>query len=274
MPAPLAGVFLKACFALAPVVAVPVVAVPVVAVPSVVLADISPVPAPSAPGDFGKPAPKKPNPKPAVEVTSPIAAPPADADPAAALVAKVQSFYERTKDFTATFDQVYRYKTMTRRLSSTGTVQVKKPGFMRWDYEQPAKKAFVVDGKSLWIHEPEENSVMVQRAFSQDSLSAAVSFLRGRGKLTDEFDASIVVRRDVGATVLLLVPKRPQPGFSKVYFGVEEATGAVVTSLVVDTQGNENRITFKDVKSNTGLAESAFKFTVPKGATVRELGVP
>jgi len=258
MTGPIGALIWKACFAFTPLVAVPVAAAPVV------VADLAP------PVLVQKPAaPAKPTPSKKADAKKKEETP---ADPAAALVAKVQAFYERTKDFTASFDQIYRYTTMTRRLSSQGTVQVKKPGLMRWDYALPTVKTFVVDGKSLWIHEPEENSVMVQRRFSQDSLSAAVSFLWGRGRLADEFDVTLVERRDVGTTVLLLVPKRPQPGFAKVYFSVAPETGAVLASLVIDTQGNENRITFKDVKTDTGLSDTAFRFEPPKGATVKEFG--
>lgn len=204
------------------------------------------------------------NPLPAVKPKLP--------EPSAAQLAdKVQAFYEDTADFSATFTQQYKYKAMARTQKSQGTVQVKKPGLMRWDYVKPHEKLFLLDGKALWIWDPSDKAVMVNRAFSSDQLSAAVTFLWGRGKLSDEFDIQRVEKPAYGQTVLELVPKTPQGGFTRLYFAVDPKTGAVVTSVVIDSQGNENRIEFSDVKTNTGLADSRFRFSVPKGATVQEL---
>jgi outer membrane lipoprotein carrier protein len=202
-------------------------------------------------------------------------APPADAEAAGRVLAeRVQKFYEKTRDFSASFEQAYKYKAMQRVQRSSGTVQVKKPGMMRWDYVQPYEKHFVLDGRSLWMHEPADNAVSVQRQFSSDALSSAVTFLWGRGRLTDEFHVTTVARPELGAAVLELVPRKPQTGFSRLFFVIDEATGAVQTSLVVDSQGNENRITFKDAATNTGLPDARFQFEVPKGVAVRELKQP
>lgn len=204
------------------------------------------------------------NPMPAVQPKAPELS-------AATLADKVQAFYEHTTDFSATFTQHYQYKAMARTQKSAGTVQVKKPGLMRWDYVEPHEKLFLLDGKSLWIWDPSDKMVMVNREFSSDQLSAAVTFLWGQGKLSDEFDITRVDKPKYGSTVLELVPRKPQGGFTRLFFTVDPATGAVVTSVVIDSQGNENRIEFSDVKTNTGLANSRFQFSVPKGATVQEL---
>lgn len=215
------------------------------------------------------PQPVRPkNPLPKVKPQLPT---PAPATGAAALADKVQAFYEHTRDFSASFTQQYKYKTMARTQKSAGTVQVKKPGLMRWDYTAPYEKLFLLDGQSLWVWDPEDNTVMVNRSFSSDQLSAAVTFLWGKGKLSDEFDIRLADEPSYGATVLELVPKKPQSGFTRLYFAVDENTGAVVTSVVIDSQGNENRITFTDVKTNAGVPSDRFTFQVPKGASVQEL---
>lgn len=214
------------------------------------------------------PQPIKPkNPLPKVKPQLPT--PPATG--AAALADKVQTFYEHTRDFSASFTQQYKYKAMARTQKSAGTVQVKKPGLMRWDYTAPYEKLFLLDGKALWVWDPEDNAVMVNRSFSSDQLSAAVTFLWGKGKLSDEFDIQQVDKPSYGETVLELVPKKPQSGFTRLYFAIDANTGAVVTSVVIDSQGNENRITFTDVKTNAGVPSDRFMFQVPKGATVQEL---
>jgi outer membrane lipoprotein carrier protein len=197
-----------------------------------------------------------------------LAAPKADA--ATKLLARVQKFYDRTKDLTADVDQRYVYTTMGRTLTASGAMQLKKPGFLRWEIVKPSPKSYVVDGKSLYLYDAEENEVLVRRDFSADGLSAAVTFLWGRGRLARDFTASLVPRPDLGEDVLQLVPKKPASGFQKLFFAVDAKTGLVKKSVVVDPEGNENTLAFSNVKTNVGLKDEAFRFVVPKGATVTE----
>ena len=187
-------------------------------------------------------------------------------DPAHVLIEKVQSFYENTEDFSATFKQSYTYKALGRKVKSSGTVSFKKPGLMRWDYETPRKKAFIMDGKDLWIWTPADNSAIRRAGFTSDGLSTSITFLWGRGKLTDEFDIELT-RVDV----LKLTPKKPQSGFKRIIFKVDVETGRVIRSTVVDPAGNKNQMTFENVRLNTGLKPENFAFTPPKGADISEL---
>lgn len=185
---------------------------------------------------------------------------------ARALVDKVQSFYEHTKDFTARFEQTYKSKAFGRTMKSSGTVAFKKPAMMRWDYTSPRDKSFIVDGKDLWIWTPEDDEAIRSKGFTTDSLSASITFLWGKGRLADEFD---IVKR--GESELVLTPKRPQGGYDQVIFDVDPKTGRVLKTTVLDSQGNENVIAFEDVKLNVGLSDDRFHFTPPKGAEVKEL---
>src|SRR5512142_3196392 len=137
-----------------------------------------------------------------------VAAPAAKApDPAAAALArKVQAYYEATRDLEARFTQTYTYAGFGRRQVSSGTLRVKKPGMMRWDYEQPAPKTIAVKGSRLVQYEPEENQAYVDEKFDASAMSAAVTFLLGKGDLAREFDLSV---SDLGE--LVLRPKAPDP---------------------------------------------------------------
>jgi outer membrane lipoprotein carrier protein len=192
-----------------------------------------------------------------------------DKAPAAAeLLAKVQGFYDRTQDLTADVQQKYSFHAMKRTLTSAGTMQLKKPGLLRWDVKKPYAKLFLIDGQALYAYDSDDNEVTVKKDFSADSLSAAVTFLWGKGQLARDFDAKVVERPEYGATVLELVPKKLAAGFSKLYFDVDAATGLVRTSVVIDAEGNENRLAFANVKTNAGLDAARFRFEVPKGANV------
>ncbi len=195
-----------------------------------------------------------------------LLAAPAAAPDAPALAAKVQAFYERTKDLEAKFTQTYTYSGFGRRQTSAGTLRVKKPGMMRWDYEKPAPKTVAVKGSRLVQYEPEENQAYVDERFDASAMSAAVAFLLGKGDLAREFDLSID-----GSGALLLRPKEADPRVDTIALSVGPE-GEVTATRVVDGSGNVNEIRFTGVRRNVGIPDSAFEVKLPKD--VRRLAAP
>ena len=194
------------------------------------------------------------------------AAAPAPELPAAELARKVQAFYERTSDLEARFQQTYTYSGFGRRQVSSGTLRVKKPGMMRWDYAKPGKKTIAVKGSRLVQFEPEENQAYVDERFDASALSAAVTFLLGKGDLAHEFQIS---KGEGGA--LLLRPKEADPRVESIALSVGPE-GEVTATRVVDGAGNVNEIRFTDVRRNQGLADGAFEVKLPKD--VRRVQAP
>jgi outer membrane lipoprotein carrier protein len=185
---------------------------------------------------------------------------------AADLARKVQGYYERTSDLEARFEQTYTYSGFGRRQVSSGTLRVKKPGMMRWDYEKPARKTIAVKGSRLVQLEPEENQAYVDERFDASAMSAAVTFLLGKGDLAREFDLSL---GEAGS--LVLRPKEPDPRVESIALAVGP-DGAVSGTRVVDGSGNVNEIRFTNVRRNPGLPEAAFDVKLPKD--VRRVEAP
>jgi outer membrane lipoprotein carrier protein len=213
---------------------------------------------PAEPGSH--PAPPPPAARPAA------AAPSAAEADARALARRVQGYYERTKDLTATFKQTYTYAGFGRRQLSSGTLLVKKPGMMRWDYTSPSRKTIAVKGSRLVQLEPEENQAYVDERFDASAMSAAVTFLLGKGDLAKEFTLALD-----GTGGLLLRPKEADPRVESIVLAVGPE-GEVRGTRVVDGSGNVNEIAFADVRRNTGLADGAFEVKLPPG--VHRVGAP
>ena len=186
------------------------------------------------------------------------AAAPAPDQAATALARKVQAYYEGTRDLEARFEQTYTYAGLGRRQVSSGTLRVKKPGMMRWDYAKPTSKTVAVKGLRLVQYEPEENQAYVDERFDASAMSAAVTFLLGQGDLAREFALS----SGEGGT-LLLRPKEPDPRVESIALSLGPS-GEVVATRVVDGAGNVNEIKFSEMKRNPGLPDSAFEVKLPK----------
>jgi outer membrane lipoprotein carrier protein len=188
---------------------------------------------------------------------APSAAAEAPARDATALAHQVQGYYERTKDLEARFVQDYTYATFGRTQTSSGTLRVKKPGKLRWEYETPAKKTVLVNGNRLTQYEPEANQVYVDEHFDLSALSAAVTFLVGKGSLEKEFTLA-----SDGPGQLMLTPRKPDARVRQVVLTVG-AEGQVTATRVEDAQGNVNALRFEDLRRNVGLPDSAFELKLP-----------
>jgi outer membrane lipoprotein carrier protein len=186
------------------------------------------------------------------------------------LVERLQAFYEKTQDFSAGFRQDYTYKAFKKTVTSTGKVTFKKPALMRWEYETPNKKTFVLNNDKVYMHDPDAMTLTKANA-GQDKLSASVTFLWGKGKLADEF---AIAKKDCATckgTLLELTPLKSDPRFNKVFFEVDPVSAQVMKSTVVDPDGSENAIAFTTLALNTGVKDEFFKLAPPAGTQMMDL---
>jgi outer membrane lipoprotein carrier protein len=195
---------------------------------------------------------------------------PAPADEVKALVDRVQAFYEKTTDFSALFKQEYTYQSFNRKMTSEGKVFFLKPAMMRWEYQKPSPKSFVLTGEKVYAYDPEAMTLTIA-SFRSNQLSASVTFLWGQGRLEKEFAISRVDCSSCQGTLLELIPHKPDPRFQKIKLEVDPRSAQVLRSIVIDPDGSENAITFTDFKANQKLSKEQFKLEPPPGTQVVDL---
>jgi outer membrane lipoprotein carrier protein len=195
---------------------------------------------------------------------------PAPSDEVKALVARVQAFYEKTTDFTASFRQQYTYQSFNRKQTSEGKVFFLKPAMMRWEYQKPSPKSFVLDGEKVYAYDPEAMTLTIA-SLRSNQLSASVTFLWGQGKLEKEFAISRVECGSCRGTLLEMIPHKPDPRFQKIKLEVDPRSSQVLRSIVIDPDGSENEIAFSDFRANQKLSKEQFKLQPPPGTQVVDL---
>ena len=195
---------------------------------------------------------------------------PAVKDPAAAIALRVQKHYERIRDFSGRFAQTSTYPTFGNVKNATGRVFLKKPVLLRWQYDDG--RLIVIDGKELWNWNPEDNEAQVKRGFGVDQVPSEFAFLFGKGKLLDRFAVRSAPRPEglPAGEVIELVPRKPSPDVQKLLFVVDKR-GQVLASVLTNGQGDVNQLVFSEVKVNSGLSDSLFRFDPPKDAHVQVL---
>jgi outer membrane lipoprotein carrier protein len=205
--------------------------------------------------------------RPPQEISSPQARPPAS-DVAAALQRK----YDAVKDFTASFTQTYEGGVLRRKASETGTVSVKKPGKMRWDYTSPEKKLFVSDGQTMFLYFPNDKQVMKNAVPSQDEATSAVLFLMGKGNIVRDFNVRWAEGGTDATYRLRLDPKTRQAEYDWLEISADRETLRIVGLTAGDAQGGRSSFALSNFKENSGLADKIFQFTIPRGTEVISSG--
>lgn len=190
--------------------------------------------------------------------------------PADALARSVQAHYQQVRDFTAGFEQAYVGGALKRRTVERGTVAIRKPGRMRWDYESPEKKLFLSDGTRMYFYVPADKQVRVSPMPEDGRVPTPILFLAGRGDLLRDFRVEEVAAPmgAAGMRALRLRPVKPEPEYDTLTLVVDGGTYAIRQLVVVDAQGGTSTFSFTNLKENVGVPDSRFVFTMPKGVDV------
>ena len=167
------------------------------------------------------------------------------------------------RDFTAKFTQTYRSGALGRAIVETGTVKVKRPSRMLFQYVAPDKKLFVADGDSYYFYVPRDKQVMVQ---NQRGDKRATARILAEGRLLDHFKC-VGEERDTLGRKLVLAPIEKDANVTRISV-VLDAQLRLLALEIQDAEGSTSRMVFDGFRENVGLKDSEFRFDVPKGVEV------
>ncbi len=193
--------------------------------------------------------------------------------PAPEVAAALQKKYDHIADFTAEFVHEVEGGLLRKKQIESGTVRVKKPGKMRWDYKSPEPKLFLSDGHRIYLHVPADNQVIISPVPEQDQATTAVLFLVGKGNLTRDFTVTYADGGGPDTYALRLQPKLPERDYDWLQLVVDRRTLQIRTLTAADSQGGRSTFQFSNFKENTGLPDKTFTFKIPRGADVTNNGV-
>ena len=178
----------------------------------------------------------------------------------------VDDHYNHLRSLQADFVEVYRGEGMNREES--GTLWLKKPRKMRWEYRSPKEKLFVSDGQSVWFYLPAERQVRQTDLKKLDDLRSPLAFLLGKTKLENELQGlSFVVERPPmtpGDRVLRGVPRAMADRISEVELEIDPAN-QIVRMAMTEVDGETTEFRFSNLKENAELGEERFRFVAPAG---------
>ncbi|HEY0162388.1 MAG TPA: outer membrane lipoprotein chaperone LolA [Edaphobacter sp.] len=185
-------------------------------------------------------------------------------DSSEALIQRVDEHYNRLASLRARYTEHYAGMGLDR--TESGTLLLKKPGRMRWNYDQPAGKVFILDGKFAWFYTPGDPQVQRIPASKLDDLRSPLRFLLGHTQLKKEL-ANLTITSDSYGIHIAGVPRDMEQRIRRLTLDVTQA-GAIEHMKMEEIDGAITEFSFTQVVENVSTHEADFVFSTPAGVTV------
>lgn len=201
-------------------------------------------------------------------LVAPLAASPVDVHE---IAQKVDERYNHLRSMQAQFTEIYRGAGIER--TESGTLWLKKPGKMRWQYRSPREKLFLSDGKDAWFYVPGDRQVRKGPVKNLDDLRSPLAFLLGKTRLEKELQG-LSLALDVsplraGDLVLRGVPKVMANRVSQVLLEITPDS-TISRILIEEVDGSTTEYQFSDQEENIAVNDQRFHFSPPPGVEVIE----
>jgi outer membrane lipoprotein carrier protein len=187
------------------------------------------------------------------------------------IAARVDAHYNHLRTLRSDFTETYTGAGVTR--FESGTLWLKRPGRMRWEYRHPREKLFMSDGSTAWFYVPGEKQARKAPVKKLDDLRSPLAYLLGRTKLQKEFTglslAPDVKPENPDGIVLRGVPRQ----VSEIdYVLLEVAPGGRLTRiLVAQDDGSTTDFHFLNEKEGVAISDQNFRFSPPPGVETIEM---
>jgi outer membrane lipoprotein carrier protein len=178
-------------------------------------------------------------------------------------LAAVEKRYNGAKTLQVEFKESYSAPSRPKRTES-GTLFLRKPGRMRWEYSRPAGKLFISDGKHVYLYTPENKRAEKMKLKESEDLRAPLAFLLGRLEFSKEFK-KFTANPDPLGTRIVAEPRSQRLPYQQVEFVVDAAT-TLRRVIVTGYDRSVLDFEFGQEKYNPPLSASVFEFQLPPGA--------
>jgi outer membrane lipoprotein carrier protein len=173
-------------------------------------------------------------------------------------------------------------------VAESGTVYFSRPGRMRWEYESPEEKLFLVDGTNVWFYVPADHTASRAKFKESSDWRTPLALLAGKadlGKFCRDVsidDSSSKTAKpddrptDPGNTVLRCLPRGQASNapddagaenIREVLF--EASPDSHLVRVLIRQPGNlETEFRFGDWQENITIPETKFHFVAPRGVEI------
>jgi outer membrane lipoprotein carrier protein len=186
-----------------------------------------------------------------------------------AIARAVDNRYDHLRSLQTDFTETYTGAGMER--TESGTLWLKKPGKMRWEYRSPKQKLFLSDGINAWFYIPGERQARTAPMRKLDDLRSPLAFLLGKTKLEKELQglslAPDVVPSQPGNVTLRGVPKGMEDRVNQVLLEISPENW-ISRIVIEEADGSTTEYRFSNGKADVSVSDSIFHFAPPDGVEI------
>jgi len=204
----------------------------------------------------------------------------ADKDDNTPLLLRIEAKYRKAATLQANFLERYLENGREVRVES-GVAYFLRPGKMRWEYEQPEKNLFLVDGKYVWFYAPVDHTATRMPTRKSEDWRTPIAFLTTGMKLSricSEVGVAQDAKPAVAGNIVYRCVLRAAGGDStgRQQAVLLEATPQSELARIVVPQeaGTEIEFSFRNWVWNPALAKTLFEFAPPPGTAIVNASLP
>lgn len=181
----------------------------------------------------------------------------------------LENFVKTAKSGKADFTQVVTAPAKdgqaTRSKTSSGTFEFARPGRFKFVYKKPFEQTIVADGQTLWLYDVDLNQVTArsQAAVLGSTPAAVIASAPDLRALQADFILQGAPDKD-GLEWVVATPKAKESSLQSVRVGFKAGTLAILE--ILDSFGQQSRMSFGTFSVNSSVDAAAFQFKPPAGA--------
>ncbi len=183
------------------------------------------------------------------------------------IVDRIQKTFSGISDMQGSFSQTSYIKDLEDTQQYSGTFYIKKPSQAMWEYSKPRDEKIVIQNMETIIYKKSENQVIKTKISKEAYSQAPITLLSRFENISEDFTISMPEKN-----ALQLVPKKKVGIISTLVLETVPEGFPVKMFTIIDTYGNIIMIELKSIKTNSGLDDKFFEFTIPEGAEVYDMG--
>ena len=188
--------------------------------------------------------------------------------PAAVLAKKVDAHYNHLHSLETRYTE--RYQGMGMDRTESGMLTLLKPGRMRWAYDSPAGKVFILDGTNAISYTPGDAEATRFLEKRLDDLRSPLRFLLGHTELEKELQGLSVTSVNLNGQAGYTLWGTPVGMEEKVrsLAVTVDAQGVIHTLRIEEADGAITTFTFSEMRENVPVNNDDFRFVPPAGVVV------
>jgi outer membrane lipoprotein carrier protein len=169
-------------------------------------------------------------------------------------------------------------------VAESGTVYFSRPGRMRWEYESPQRKLFLVDGSNVWFYVPEDRTASRAKLKESSDWRTPFALLAGKADFSrlcrqiqiadpaaELAGETADTRVPPGDTLLRCIPRGDSDsaeGSTSEILLQTDPQAHLVRVLIREAGNLETDFRFGNWQENIAVPEAKFHFQPPPGVSI------